>query len=120
MDSTTIAETIVNQGKNSITSMQDLKRRTNKKGKERADLYERFRANEHSFRVYTYIDSNIEQSEEVQTFLINLDRFGANFSDVDKDFEVTVDMKSVEKAYQDVITAYNQMVGTLGFADEAI
>ncbi|HZG72217.1 MAG TPA: hypothetical protein VEY51_11850 [Chondromyces sp.] len=117
---TTPAKLIVQQGKNVLTSMKDLKLRAKKKGRERFDLYERFCANCHSFEVYTYMDPKIGQSAEVQAFQQKLESFRAEFADVRTDFDKEVDMKQVKVIYEEVLAAYNAMVNILGFDEEAV
>lgn len=121
MDSTNKpAEMIVQQGKNVIVSMKDLKRSAKKKGKNRSDLYQRLCANEHSFAVYTHMDAAIKQSAEVQAFQQKVELFSADFESIRTDFDAEVDVKHVETIYEEVFTAYNAMVHALGFADEAV
>lgn len=117
MDST--IELIIQQGENVLASMKDLKKRGKKKGKERADLYERFCANQHSFGVYTYIDTKIENLAELQVFLQKLELFGSNFASVVTNWETDVDWKHVEATYEDVLLAYNSMVNALDLIKES-
>lgn len=121
MDSTNKpAEMIVQQAKNVLTSMKDLKRSAKKKGKNRSDLYQRLCANEHSFAVYTYMDAAITQSAEVRAFQQKVELFGADFESIRTNFDAEVDVKHVEIMYEEVFTAYNEMVHALGFANEAV
>lgn len=115
-----INEILMDQGKNTIKSMKELNHLARKKGKERSDLYEKFRANEHSFRVYTYVNEELEQSTEIKTFLENLQLFGEHFIGVDTDFETTVDVKKAKEATKEVINSYNKMASKLGFEKEMI
>lgn len=115
-----LEEVIVQQGKNVLVSMKNLKRSAKKKGKERSELYHKFCANQHSFAVYTFINSAIEQSVEVQAFQQKLESFSADFEDIRTNFDIEVDVNHVEKTYEEVFTAYNVLVNTLGFADEAV
>ena len=73
-----------------------------------------------SFAVYTFIDSAIGQSAEVQAFQQKLDLFSEDFAGITTNFDTVVDMKHVEETYEDVFTAYNEMVHALGFADKAV
>jgi hypothetical protein len=116
MDST--IERIIQQGENVLLSMKDLKRKGKKKGKERADLYERFCANLHSFSVYTYINPAIEKLAELQNFQEKLNRFASNFESVVTNWEMDVDLKHVESTYEEVLFAYNSMVNALGLIKE--
>ncbi|GGA66545.1 hypothetical protein [Ornithinibacillus halotolerans] len=120
MDYTNTSETLAKQGKNTVISMQNLKRLAHKKNNERKVLYEKFRANEHSFRVYTYMDAAIGQLEEVQEFLNNLAVFGDNFTGVDVDFSKIVDKQKVNESFQQVSTSFNKMAQKLGYDDETM
>ncbi|HAM81396.1 hypothetical protein [Ornithinibacillus bavariensis] len=113
MDTTNVAELIVEQGKNTITSMQNLKGKANKQNKERADLFEKFCANAHSFRVYTYMDPKIGQLEVVQSFMKKVEMFGELFTGVNIEFETTVDKTRVTEAFQEAMEAYNILLNTL-------
>jgi hypothetical protein len=114
MDSTNkLFEVIVQQGQNVLASMKDLKLSAKQKGKERADKYERFGANQHSFEVYTYIDSAIEQLAEVQEFQHKLGLFYADFTGVFTNYDIEVDLNHIEITYEEVITAYDAMVNAL-------
>lgn len=113
-------ELIVNQGKNVLESMRDLKRSAKKKGKSRSDLYERYCANLHSFSVYTYMDASIGQSKEVQEFQQILVLFSECFSDTRTNYEAEVDVKHIETVYEDVFPVYNEMVSVLGFNNELV
>ncbi|MCM3567712.1 hypothetical protein [Neobacillus mesonae] len=108
-------ELMKQQGENILKSMNELKRRAKKKGKERFDLYEKFSANRHSFTIYTYMDSRIQQEENVQDFQQKLDLFDNEFDEARINFEADLDFKAIESAYQDVITAFNEMAAVLEF-----
>lgn len=116
MDST--KELIIQQGENVLASMKDLKRRAKKKGKERADLYERFCANQHSFSVYTYINPEIETLAELQAFQQKVELFGSDFASVVTDWETDVDWKHIESTYEEVLLAYNSIVTALALVKE--
>jgi len=113
-------ELLIQQGQNVLESMKNLKRSAKKKGKERSDLYERFCANEHSFSVYTYIDSEIEQLAEVQDFQGKLELFSVGFTGVTTDFDTELDVKQIEKNYEEVFTAYDAMANVLRTHDQAL
>lgn len=113
-------EMIVQQARNVLNSMKDLKRLAHKKGKERSDLFERFFANKHSFQIYSNIDSAIKQLDEVQLFLQKLQSFSSAFEPARYDFEGEVDEALVESTYPEVLEAYNNMVTKLGFEKEII
>ncbi|WP_082918100.1 hypothetical protein [Oceanobacillus sp. Castelsardo] len=115
-----IVEILTTQGKNTVKAIQDLKQQAKKLNKERSDLYEKFCANEHSFRVYTYMDQNIRESNEVQAFLQKVEELNENFVGVNTELETTVDEKKVAVSYKKVVEAYNDMVKSLGFAEEVI
>jgi len=118
MDSKNISKTLVEQGKNTLNSMKELNRRAKKKDKKRSDLYEKFRANQHSFRVYTYVDPEVGQLEEVKIFLDKLQVYAETFTGVDNVFETNVDGKQVDEIYEETITAYNEMTKKLGYEGE--
>lgn len=121
MDSSnTPIELLVQQGQNVLASMKDLKRGAKKKSKERSDLYQKFCANDHSFAVYTYMDSVIGQLAEVQIFQQKLDLFSKDFEGITTNFDTEVDEKHAEITYEEVFDAYNVMVHALGFADKAV
>lgn len=111
-------EILVNQGKNTIKSMKELNRRAGKNGKERSELYEKFRANEHAFRVYTYVNEALEQSKEVKTFLKDLELYGEIFIGVDTELETTVNVKAAEEVFHHVVNSYNKMASYLGYEQE--
>ncbi|WP_462413496.1 hypothetical protein [Neobacillus sp. Marseille-QA0830] len=115
MDSSNSRDLLLQQGKNVLTSMKDLLHAADKKGKARSDLYEKFCANLHSFNVYTYMDPSIEQMKEVQIWIQKLESFSAIFAEVSTDFEVKIDVKSVETTYQDILTEFNKLDKVLGF-----
>lgn len=115
-----LQEVIVEQAKNVLVSMKNLNDDAKKKGKERSDLFEKFCANIHSFDVYTYIDSDIEQLPVVHAFQQKLDLFSADFECVLRDFDSKVDVKHAELMYDEVLTAYNAMVDKLGFPDGTV
>lgn len=117
---TNVAEILVNQGKNVLASLKDFKRVSHKTDKNRADLYTRLHANQHSFNVYSYMDLEIKQSKEVQAFQENLERFRTYFIGVDTDFETQVDESPVDTYYEEVLLAYNEMVTALGYEQEAV
>ncbi|WP_042455516.1 hypothetical protein [Neobacillus dielmonensis] len=114
MDSTNSRELLLQQGKNVLASMKDLLNGAKKKGKARADLYEKFCANLHSFNVYTYMDPSIEQMGEVQAIIQKLEAFSAVFAEVSTDIEASIDVKSIEHTYQDILKEFNQIEKFLG------
>jgi hypothetical protein len=118
MDMTNTAEIIVKQSKNTINSMENLKRHTTKNDQIRSNLFEKFCANEHSLRVYSYMDADIGQSTEVKTFMEKVALFGGNFIGVNTDFETVVDKKEVQTAFQEAISTFNTMARKLEFENE--
>ncbi|MBO2535890.1 MULTISPECIES: hypothetical protein [Rummeliibacillus] len=119
MDSSNVS-LVVQQGENILASMKDLKNAAKKKGKARFDLYERFSANIHSYYVYTLTDSKIEESPEVIAFLEKLDQFQEYYKNVGIDFDCTVDIRNAAIAYDNVLSAFNEMVTALGLPDRKI
>lgn len=113
-------EMIVQQARNVLNQMKDLKRSAHKKGKERSDLFEKFYANKHSFQIHSNIDSAIQQLDEVQLFLQKLQNFSGAFEPVRYNFEGEVDEAQIESSYPEVLEAYNGMVTKLGFEKEII
>ena len=114
MDSTnTCAEMLVQQGQNVLTSIKDLQSRAKKEGKERSGLYERYCANQHSFRVYTHMDVTIGQLAEVQAFQQQMQLFDAVFAETRTNLEAEVDVQQGKKSSEDVSAAYNTMVHAL-------
>ena len=120
MNSTNTAEILTIQGKNTVKSIQDLKQQVKKQNKERSDLYEKFCANEHSFRVYTHMDPNIRESNEVQTFLQKVELLNDNFIGVNTELQTMVDEEKVKETYKEVMEAYNDMVKSLGFDQDVL
>ena len=113
-------ELLIQQGQNVLASMKHLKRNAKKKGTERSNLSERFCANEHSFSVYTYIDSEIEQLAEVQDFQEKLGLFSAGFNGVTTDFDTELDLNQIEKTYEEVFSAYDAMANVLRTHEQAL
>lgn len=113
MDAETLIPTLIEQGKNTLKSMNNLKRKANRKGDQRASLYENYRANEHSFRVYTYANPDIGETAEVQAFLERLESFGELFMGVDTEHDTDVDSKQAKELYTKASDAYDEMVEKL-------
>ncbi|WP_084797972.1 hypothetical protein [Neobacillus mesonae] len=103
-------ELIKQQGENVLKSMNELKRNAKEKGRERLDLYEKFSANRHSFTIYTYMDSKLDQAKTIQLFQQKLDLFDNEFDEIRTNFEADVDINAIEAAYQEVVAVYNEMV----------
>lgn len=109
MDTQPLYITLLEQGQNTLTSMDNLKKKANRKGDQRAALYENFRANEHSFRVYTFADPEIGERAEVQAFLEKVEAFEALFQGVDTERETNVDSGQSKELYEQAVEAYNSM-----------
>ena len=114
------AKMLTEQGQNVLACIKDLKRIAKNKGKERSSLYERYCANQHSFNVYTYTDATIGNLTEVQAFKRKMTLFGAVFAGTRTDYEAEIDVQQVEKTYEELVTAYGEMMDKLGFSDKAL
>lgn len=115
-----VKETLVQQGKNVISSMKDLNRLAHKEGRDRFEQFEKFNANKHSFQIYAHIDAATSQLDEMQQFLSNLKQFAACFNNIRYNVEGEVDFALVEKSYQPTLEAYNALVNALGYEKEII
>lgn len=115
-----LLELLVNQAKNVITTMKDLKRIAHKQGKERAKLIEKYKANQHSFNVYTYTNAELSESEKVTHFKETLSRFTELFERAQYEFEEEIDSTKVEETFVEALHAYNEMVEALGFEKEQV
>lgn len=113
MEVQTLITTLTEQGKNTLASMNNLTRKANRKGDQRADLYENYRANEHSFRVYTYANPDIGESAEVQAFLETLESFSELFQGADTERDMKIDNKQAKELYEQASKAYEDMVEQL-------
>lgn len=115
-----LLELVVNQAKNVIVTIKDLKRIAHKKGKDRAKLIEKYKANQHSFKVYTYTNAVLNESEKVNHFKQTLSRFTELFEKAQYEFEEDVNVSDVEVTYEEALHAYNDMVAELGFDKEQV
>jgi len=113
MDTRTLRTTLIEQGENTLTSINNLNKKANRKGDQRAALFENFRANEHSFRVYTYANPKIGKQDEVQIFLKKVETFGDLFQGVDTERDTKVDSKQSKEIYEQAATAYEKMAEVL-------
>lgn len=113
-------EMLVSQARNILTTMKDLKWVAGKKGKDRGALITRFTANTHSFNVYTYSNEDVKQSSEVQTFKEKIGLFSKEFNAARFDLDGEVDEDRVQDLYEEVLTAYNEMVIALGYDKEIV
>ena len=120
MEKKNALEMMLDQGQNVLASMKDLKRIAEKKSKDRAKVFERFTANQHSFNVYSYIDSEIEQLAEVKAFKEKLEEFNAHFTGVMTDFNKEVAWKQIEATYEETLAAYDSMVNKVGSDDQSV
>lgn len=111
-------EMLVQQARNVLNNMNDLKWIAGDKGKDRGALIERFTANTHSFNVYTYANVEVAQIPEVQAFKEKLSLFNKEFNIARFDFQGEVDKDRVQTIYEEVVKAYNDMVISLGFDKE--
>ncbi|CAM5224103.1 putative protein OS=Ureibacillus acetophenoni OX=614649 GN=SAMN05877842_103162 PE=4 SV=1 [Ureibacillus acetophenoni] len=113
-------EMLVTQARNILTTMKDLKWIAGKKGRDRGALIERFTANTHSFNVYTYANEGVKNSKEIQTFKENIVLYSNEFNVARFDFDGEVDEERVQALYEEVLTAYNDMVIALGYDKEIV
>lgn len=115
-----LLELIINQAENVISTMKELKRIAHKQGKDRAKLIEKYKANEHSFKVYTYANAELNESEKVNVFKQTLARFTELFEKAQYEFEEEINLSQVEDKYEETLHAYNEMVAALGFDKEQV
>ncbi|HWL25832.1 MAG TPA: hypothetical protein VNR38_19130 [Ureibacillus sp.] len=113
-------EMLVKQARTILNTMKDLKWLAGKKGKDRGALIERFTANSHSFNVYTYANEQVKQSSEIQGFKDKIHSFSKEFDVARFDFEGEVNEDRVQALYEEILTAYNEMVISLGFEKEIV
>src|SRR5690554_3176829 len=100
--------------------MKDLKRIAHKQGKDRAKQIEKYKANQHSFKVYTYTNVELNESEKVNNFKQTLSRFTDLFEKAQYEFEEEVNENDVELTYEEALHTYNEMVVELGFDKEQV
>lgn len=115
-----MVKTLVEQSRNVITIMKDLKKIALVKGEKRAKLIERFTANQHSFNVYTYASEEARHSNEVNIFKEKLNEFNSQFDVARFEYEGDVDGNRVDVLYNEVLEAYNEMVTALGYEMEVV
>lgn len=104
---------LIQQGENVLNSLKDFKQMAKKKGAQRAELYERYCANLHSFNVYTYIDSDLEELAEVQDFQSKSEQISDACKNVTVDHETKLDIKQLEHDYQEILASYEAMAKVL-------
>ncbi|BDH61690.1 hypothetical protein MTP04_18200 [Lysinibacillus sp. PLM2] len=118
--SNSFLEMLIQQGRNVLNHMKDLRWVAGKQGKDRTSLIERFTANQHSFNVYTYANEEVKQSAEVKAFQEKVMLFSNEFHAARFDIEGVVDEDKVNILYEEVLAAYNEMVIALGFDKEIV
>jgi len=107
------AKMVAEQGQNVIACAKELEQISMKTGKERSDLFERYCANQHSFNVYTYMNSTIENLTEVEVFQRKTASFGAVFVGTRTDYEAVVNAQQAETTYGDLVTSLHEMINAL-------
>ncbi|MFC5560264.1 hypothetical protein ACFPN4_14530 [Ureibacillus thermophilus] len=115
-----MVETLVNQSRNVLDLMKQLKKVAGKKGSKRSELIEKFTANQHSFNVYTYASEEARQSKEVDVLKVKLDEFSRQFDAARYEVDGEVNEEQVHVLYQEVLTAYNDMVVALGYENHVV
>ncbi|MFJ5772171.1 hypothetical protein [Psychrobacillus sp. NPDC093180] len=110
---------VTEQGQNVVACAKELEQLARKTGKERSDLFERYCANQHSFNVYTYMNSIIENLEEVLVFQRKIALFGAVFVDTRIDYEANVNTQDATKAYEDLVVAFLEMKTALQYLEKS-
>ncbi|QBK26221.1 hypothetical protein [Ureibacillus thermophilus] len=115
-----MVETLVNQSRNVLDLMKQLKKVAGKKGSKRSELIEKFTANQHSFNVYTYASEEARQSKEVDVLKVKLDEFSRQFDAARYEVDGEVNEEQVHVLYQEVLTAYNDMVVALGYDNHVV
>ncbi|NLY81103.1 MAG: hypothetical protein GX072_14805 [Lysinibacillus sp.] len=115
-----MVETLVEQSQNVIKLMKDLKKIATVKGQKRAELIERFTANQHSFNVYTYASEEARQSKEVSVLKEKLNEFNSQFDGARFEYEGEVNVDRVNELYIEVLQAYNDMVTALGYEKKVV
>jgi len=115
-----MVETLVNQSRNVLDLMKQLKKVAAKKGSKRSELIEKFTANQHSFNVYTYASEEARQSKEVDILKVKLDEFSRQFDPARYEEDGEVNEEQVHVLYQEVLTAYNDMVVALGYDNHVV
>ncbi|MBB5150520.1 MULTISPECIES: hypothetical protein [Ureibacillus] len=115
-----MVETLVNQSRNVMDLMKQLKKIASVKGKKRTELIEKFTANQHSFNVYTYASEEARQSQQVETLKVKLNEFSSQFDAARYEMDGEVNEEQVNLLYNEVLNAYNEMVIALGYEKEVI
>lgn len=110
-----MVETLINQSRNVLDLMKQLKKVAAKKGSKRSELIEKFTANQHSFNVYTYASEEARQSKEVDILKVKLDEFSRQFDPARYEEDGEVNEEQVLMLYNEVLIAYNDMVVALGY-----
>ena len=110
---------VAEQGQNVVACAKELERITKKTGKKRSDLFERYCANQHSFNVYTYMNTTIENLTEVKEFQRKVALFGAVFVGTRTDYEAEVDAQQAETTYGELVAALLEMINALSLIEKA-
>ena len=108
-----VVKMVAEQGENVRACAKELERISLKSGKKRSDLFERYCANQHSFNVYTYMNSTIEGFSEVQVFQRKVALFGAVFAGTRTDYEAVVDAQQAKMMYEELVAALHDMINAL-------
>ncbi|SES12043.1 hypothetical protein [Psychrobacillus sp. OK032] len=106
---------VAEQGQNVIACAKELEQISLKTGKERSDLFERYCANQHSFNVYTYMNSTIENLTEVHVFQRKIALFGTVFVGTRTDYEAEVDALQAKTTYEELVASLHEMINALQF-----
>ncbi|MFJ7826544.1 hypothetical protein [Psychrobacillus sp. NPDC096623] len=114
-----VVKMVSEQGQNVVICAKELEKITKKKGKKRSDLFERYCANEHSFNVYTYMNSTIENLTEVKVFQRKVALFGAVFVGTRTDYEAQVDAKQAETTYKELVEALHELINALSLFENS-
>lgn len=114
-----VVKMIKEQGNNVLICAKELEKISKKKSKKRTDLFERYCANEHSFNVYTYMNSTIENLPEVKIFQRKVALFGAVFVGTRTDYEAVVDAQEAETTYAALLEALQEMITALSLVENS-
>ncbi|MED3662962.1 hypothetical protein NST62_06395 [Ureibacillus sp. FSL K6-8385] len=115
-----MVETLVNQSRNVMDLVKQLRKVATKKGSKRTELIEKFTANQHSFNVYTYASEEARQSKEVDHLKVKLDEFSSQFDPARYEDDGEVNAEKINVLYREVLVAYNDMVVALGYDKHVI
>lgn len=113
-------ETVLNQAKQVISCIKDLKYIASDKGQERGKLIEKCTANIHSFNVYTYASETIKNSKEAENFQQKISDWINEFNNARFDVYGDVDVEKVNELYEAVVLSFNEMMTALGYEHETL